>query len=74
MSLKITSLLDLASVDRGDITTILDTADSLKEINQRPIKKVPTLRGRTQVNLFFEPSTRTRMSFELAGTIDLLSS
>ena len=67
MPLKIKSLLDMTSLDSEDITTILDTADSLKEINQRPIKKVPTLRGRTHVNLFFEPSTRTRMSFELAG-------
>jgi len=67
MALKIKSLLDLSGVDREDINTILDTAESLKEINQRQIKKVPALRGRTQVNLFFEPSTRTRMSFELAG-------
>jgi len=67
MALKIKSLLDLGEVDRGDITAILDTAESLKEINRRQIKKVPTLRGRTQVNIFFEPSTRTRMSFELAG-------
>jgi len=67
MGLKIKSLLDLAEVDRDDITLILETAESLKEINQRAIKKVPTLRGRTQINLFFEPSTRTRMSFELAG-------
>lgn len=67
MALKITSLLDLAEVDREDVELILSTAESLKEINRRPIKKVPTLRGRTQINLFFEPSTRTRTSFELAG-------
>jgi len=67
MDLKISNLLDLAGVDREDIAHILDTAESLKEINRRPIKKVPTLRGKTQINLFFEPSTRTRMSFELAG-------
>ncbi|HUT55010.1 MAG TPA: aspartate carbamoyltransferase catalytic subunit [bacterium] len=67
MGLKITSLLDLSGVGRDDINLILDTAQSLKQINLRPIKKVPTLRGRTQVNLFFEPSTRTRMSFEIAG-------
>ncbi len=67
MELKIKNLLDLTGVDKQDITTILDTAESLKEINKRPIKKVPTLRGRTHVNLFFEPSTRTRMSFEIAG-------
>jgi len=50
-----------------EITTILDTADSFKEISTRPIKKVPTLRGKTIINLFFEPSTRTRASFEIAG-------
>lgn len=67
MDLKIQNLLDLSEVDSDDITLILDTAESLREINRRPIKKVPTLRGRTQINLFFEPSTRTRTSFELAG-------
>ena len=50
-----------------EITTILDTADSFKEISTRPIKKGPTLRGKTIINLFFEPSTRTRASFEIAG-------
>ncbi|MZG53674.1 MAG: aspartate carbamoyltransferase catalytic subunit [Nitrospinae bacterium] len=50
-----------------DIEIILDTADSFKEISTRAIKKVPTLRGRTIINLFFEPSTRTRTSFEIAG-------
>jgi len=67
MGLKIKSLLDLHGVSREDIENILATAESLKEINSRPIKKVPTLRGKTQLNLFFEPSTRTRTSFELAG-------
>ncbi len=50
-----------------DITHILDTAESFKEISERAIKKVPTLRGKTVVNLFMEPSTRTRLSFEVAG-------
>jgi aspartate carbamoyltransferase catalytic subunit len=50
-----------------DILQILDTADSFKEINTRDIKKVPTLRGKTIVNLFYEASTRTRTSFEIAG-------
>lgn len=50
-----------------DITAILDTADSFKEVNERRIKKLPTLRGRTIVNLFLEPSTRTRTSFEIAA-------
>ena len=45
---------------------ILDTAEAMKEVGSRPIKKVPALRGRTVVNLFFEPSTRTRTSFEIA--------
>ena len=52
---------------KEDIETILDTADSFKEISTRSIKKVPTLRGKTVINLFFEPSTRTRTSFEIAG-------
>ena len=51
---------------RTKITLILDTADAMKEIASRPIKKVPALRGKTVVNLFFEPSTRTRTSFEIA--------
>jgi aspartate carbamoyltransferase catalytic subunit len=67
MGLKITNLLDLSDVGREDITAILDTAEPLKDVSRREIKKRPTLRGRTQVNIFFEPSTRTRMSFEIAG-------
>ena len=59
-------LLGLEGLGRGEITRILDTAESMKEISRRPIKKVPTLRGRTVINLFYEPSTRTRLSFELA--------
>jgi aspartate carbamoyltransferase catalytic subunit len=51
---------------REEILLILETADSMAEIGQREIKKVPTLRGRTAVNLFYEPSTRTRSSFEIA--------
>lgn len=50
-----------------DITHILSTANSFKEISERPIKKVPTLRGKTIINFFFEPSTRTRLSFEIAA-------
>jgi len=60
----ILSLEDLAS---DDIELIFQTAESFKEISTRSIKKVPTLRGRTVVNLFFEPSTRTRLSFEIAA-------
>jgi aspartate carbamoyltransferase catalytic subunit len=64
--LTIKHLLGLEGVSREDITLILDTADSFYEVLQRDIPQVPTLRGRTIVNLFFENSTRTRMSFELA--------
>ncbi|MFH1010796.1 MAG: aspartate carbamoyltransferase catalytic subunit [bacterium] len=59
-------LLGLEDYDADDIVRILDTAESMKEILDRPIRKVPTLRGVTVVNLFFESSTRTRISFELA--------
>jgi aspartate carbamoyltransferase catalytic subunit len=64
--LKTRHLLGIEEVDYGDICLILDTADGLLDIARRPIKKVPTLRGRTVVNFFFEPSTRTRSSFEIA--------
>lgn len=59
-------LITLEELSADEITVILDTADSFKEVLERPIKKVPALRGTTIVNLFYEPSTRTRMSFELA--------
>jgi aspartate carbamoyltransferase catalytic subunit len=59
-------LLGIEPLDAGEIGLILDTAESFLEISTRPIKKVPTLRGRTIVNLFMEPSTRTRSSFEIA--------
>jgi aspartate carbamoyltransferase catalytic subunit len=60
-------ILGTEYLSREDIQLILDTADSLKEINTRQIRKVPTLRGKTIVNLFYEASTRTRTSFEIAG-------
>ena len=60
-------ILGINEMSREDIVTILDTAESFKEINTRDIKKVPTLRGKTIINLFFENSTRTRTSFEIAG-------
>lgn len=60
-------LLDIASLSPAEITHILDTAESLKDVSTRPIKKVPTLRGKTIINVFFEPSTRTRASFEIAA-------
>ncbi len=61
------SLLDLCYLSADDIHLILDTAKSMLEVMNRPVKKVPTLRGLTVVNLFFENSTRTRISFELAA-------
>lgn len=60
-------LLGIEELSKDEINLILDTADSFKEISTRAIKKVPALRGKTIVNLFFEPSTRTRTSFELAA-------
>jgi aspartate carbamoyltransferase catalytic subunit len=60
-------ILGIEHLSSSDIRFILDTAESLKCILDRPIKKVPTLRGRTVVMLFFEPSTRTKLSFELAA-------
>ena len=61
-------LLDIESLTAEEITTVLDTARSFKAVGRRAIKKVPALRGKTVVNLFVEPSTRTRTSFELAAT------
>ena len=66
MKLQSRHLLGLEGMSKEDITLILDTAASFKEILERPIKKVPPLQGKTIVNLFFESSTRTRISFELA--------
>jgi len=65
-SLRCKDLLGIEQLSVGDIQLILDTAEALREIAARPVKKVPALRGKTVVNLFFEPSTRTRSSFELA--------
>ena len=67
MRITLKNILGTRDLAREDISTILDTANAFKEISTRPIKKVPTLRGRTVINLFFEPSTRTRTSFEIAG-------
>ena len=61
--------LGLADFSREEILEVLDLAVSMKEVMQRPIKKVPTLRGKSVVNLFFEASTRTRISFEIAAKI-----
>ncbi len=59
-------LLGIAELSAAEIELILDTAESFREVGERPIKKVPTLRGKTVINLFFEASTRTRSSFEIA--------
>ncbi|MEJ0090336.1 MAG: hypothetical protein WDM80_11415 [Limisphaerales bacterium] len=61
-------LLDIESLTADEIVTVLDTARAFKAVGERAIKKVPALRGKTVVNLFIEPSTRTRISFELGGT------
>jgi aspartate carbamoyltransferase catalytic subunit len=60
-------LLSISELEGDDILSLLDSARSFAEVSTRPVKKVPALRGRTIVNLFMEPSTRTRMSFELAA-------
>jgi len=67
MSLKHKDLTSIAALSGDEIMRVLETADSFKEVSGREIKKVPALRGKTVVNLFFEPSTRTRTSFELAA-------
>src|SRR5499433_3364028 len=67
MSFTRKDLLGIRELSVEEITTILDTAESFKEVSARSIKKVPALRGKTVINLFFEASTRTRTSFELAA-------
>ena len=60
-------LLGIEDMTREEILQVLDTAEAMHEISQREIKRVPTLRGRTVINVFLEPSTRTRVSFEIAA-------
>ncbi len=67
MAWKRKDLLGLQELDAAEITEVLDASESMREIATREIKKVPTLRGKTVVNLFYEASTRTRTSFEIAG-------
>jgi aspartate carbamoyltransferase catalytic subunit len=67
MELSRKDILDMESLSVEEITLILDTADKMREISERPIKKVPTLRGKTVVLFFYEPSTRTRTSFDIAA-------
>ena len=65
-ALRHKDLLGIIDLTAEEIALILDTAEAMKEVGTRPIKKVPALRGKTVVNLFYEPSTRTRTSFEIA--------
>ncbi|HLB05512.1 MAG TPA: aspartate carbamoyltransferase, partial [Thermodesulfobacteriota bacterium] len=67
MGLNRKDILDIESLSPDEIRLILDTSESFKEVLGRDIKKVPTLRGKTVINLFFEASTRTRTSFEIAA-------
>ena len=62
-------LLGIEPLEPSHIQAVLDTAEALREVLDRPIKKVPALRGKTVVNLFYEPSTRTRASFEIAEKV-----
>src|SRR6476661_10625286 len=65
-ALRSRNLLGISHMEPDEIELVLETSLAMKEVGTRPIKKVPTMRGRTVINLFFEASTRTRMSFELA--------
>src|SRR5207247_8689527 len=65
-SLKSKDLLGIEPLTSEEITLILDTAEGFKEVSERPVKKVPALRGQLVINLFMEASTRTRVSFEIA--------
>ena len=67
MQFKRKHLLGIRELEAGEITHLLDTAETFRDISRREIKKVPALRGRTVINLFFESSTRTRTSFEIAA-------
>ena len=65
-SLRSKDLLGIEHLTPEEITLILDTAEGFKEVSERPVKKVPALRGQLVINLFMEASTRTRVSFEIA--------
>src|SRR5262245_63288557 len=66
VALRHKDLLAISDLTPAEISLVLDTAEAMKEVGSRTVKKVPALRGKTVVNLFFEPSTRTRTSFEIA--------
>ncbi|UMZ73875.1 aspartate carbamoyltransferase catalytic subunit [Natranaerofaba carboxydovora] len=67
MTISRKDLLNMRDLSAAEVNTILDTAESMEEIIYRDVKKLPTLKGKSIINLFYEPSTRTRSSFELAG-------
>src|SRR4026208_1472165 len=67
MTWKRKDLLSMQDLDAAEIADLLDTAETMKELAGREIDKVPTVRGKTVVNLFYEASTRARTSFEIAG-------
>ena len=67
MALQSKDLLGIQTLSEGELRVVLDTAANFQTVAARPVKKVPALRGRTVANLFYEPSTRTRLSFELAA-------
>ncbi len=67
MSAAVRHLLGIEALDAREITQFLDTAEVFFEVSRRRVRKVPTLRGKTVINVFFEASTRTRTSFEIAG-------
>ena len=67
MGFKHKDIIALQDLTRDEIQLLLDTAENMREVNSRDIKKVPTLRGKTIINLFYEASTRTRTSFEIAA-------
>ena len=69
MGFRHKDIIALKDLSREDMQLLLDTADNLSEVNRRDIKKVPTLRGRTIINMFYESSTRTLTSFELASAL-----
>ena len=64
---RIRHLLGIDDINRETAERLLDLAESFLEVSRRPVRKVPALRGKTIINVFFEASTRTRTSFELAG-------
>ncbi|HEY3236337.1 MAG TPA: aspartate carbamoyltransferase, partial [Polyangiaceae bacterium] len=67
MTQRLRHLLSIRDLNAGSALAVFDAAEAFAEVSRRPVRKVPTLRGKTVINVFFESSTRTRTSFELAG-------